>query len=339
MRVLNTLYITGHRMRVSTTGGALTVRHEEGTTKVPLEQLEAVVLLANAEITTPAMDACAKRAIPVTALARNGRVRFRVTGATSGNVHLRVRQLEAHRDHARTARIARSLVAGKLQNCRMLVSCWSWDAPDRMRKALDRQREQIGEAIAALVTATTGDQIRGIEGHGTYLYFRALRLVMADTPFAFHGRNRRPPRDAANALMGFVYALTLGEMAGALEAVGLDPQIGFLHGLRAGRPALALDVVEELRPAHADRFTTRMLRRRQVRPEHFVETPGGAWHLTEDGRRLVLEEYTRYRDETIHHALLDRTIPRWSLPHVQATLMARHLRGDVDEYAPYLAQS
>lgn len=337
MRVLNTLYITGHRMRVSTTKGALTVRSKDNTTKIPLEQLEAVVLLANAEITTPAMDACAKRAMPVTALARNGRVRFRVTGASSGNVHLRVRQLDAHRGDEHSARIARSIVAGKLQNCRQLASRWSWDAADQTRGALDRQRVAIGEAIDALTAATTGDQIRGIEGHGTYLYFRALRLALAGTPFPFSGRNRRPPRDAANALMGFVYALTLGEIVGALEAIGLDPQIGFLHRLRAGRPALALDVIEELRPAHADRLTTRMLRRRQLSMDDFVETPGGAWHLTDGGRRLVLEEYTRSRDETIYHALLDRTIPRWSLPHVQATLMARHLRGDLDEYAPYLA--
>lgn len=339
MRVLNTLYVTDHRARIGTSKGSLLVRGKEATTRVPLEQLEAVVLLANAEVTTPAMDACVKRSVAITALTRNGRVRFRVTGGTTGNVHLRVRQLDAHHDPGRTASIARSLVAGKLQNCRRLVSRWIWDSNGRSRTSLEYHRERIGDAIRSLAGASTGDRIRGIEGHGTYRYFRALGIALSDTPFPFSGRNRRPPRDAANALMGFLYALTLNEAVGALEAVGLDPQVGYLHGLRAGRPALALDLIEELRPAHADRFTTRMLRRRQLDPEHFRTTPGGAWHLTGAGRRIVLEHYSNYRDEAVHHRLLERSIPRWSLPQIQATLMARHLRGDLDQYPPYLAHS
>lgn len=339
MRVLNTLYVTDHRARIRTSKGSLLVRSKDATTRVPLEQLEAIVLLSNAEITTPAMDACIKRSIPITALTRNGRVRFRVGGGTTGNVHLRVRQLQAHEHAGRTAAIARCLVAGKLQNCRRLVSRWIWDSTGRAQAALEYHRERISDAICALAGASAGDRIRGIEGHGTYRYFRALRVALADTPFRFIGRNRRPPRDAANALMGFLYALTLNEAVGALEAVGLDPQVGYLHRLRAGRPALALDLIEELRPAHADRFTVRMLRRRQLAPDHFKMTPGGACHLTDEGRRLVLERYSSYRDELVDHGLLERTIPRWSLPQIQATLMARHLRGDLDRYPPYLATS
>ncbi len=285
------------------------------------------------------MAACARRKITITALSRNGKVRFRVTGATSGNVHLRVRQLEAHLDPELTNRIARSVVAGKLQNCRHMISRWMWDATDPRRGALQYARDRVTEAIATLAAAHDGDTIRGIEGHGTYWYFRALRIALSDTPFSFHGRNRRPPRDASNALMSFVYALTLNEASGALEAAGLDPQIGYLHRLRSGRPALALDLIEELRPIHADRFSVRMLRRRQLQPDDFRTTVGGACHLTDDGRTAVLKEYSRYRDETVHHSLLDRDIPRWSLVQIQATLMARHLRGDLTDYAPYLADT
>lgn len=335
--MLNTLYVTSHRARIRVVKGTLHVSDvERGDLQVPLEQLEAIVLLGNAEITTPAMATCVKRGIPVTSLTRNGTIRFRVTGGTAGNVHLRVSQLQAHLDPSETAAIARSLVAGKLQNARAMMSRWLWDASGRTRAVLRRQREGLDETIGALSDASATDQIRGLEGTGAYRYFAAMRAVLAPIGLGFSGRHRRPPRDPVNALLSFTYGLALSEVVGAVQAVGLDPQVGFLHRLRSGRPSLALDLVEELRPAYADRFVVRMLRRGEMTIDSFETTAGGACHLTDGARRDVLGAWSRYRDEVVFHRLLERNVPRWSLPQVQATLMARHLRGDLPAYAPYL---
>jgi CRISPR-associated protein Cas1 len=141
-----------------------------------------------------------------------------------------------------------------------------------------------------------------------------------------------------NALLSFAYSLLLGETIGALDSVGLDPQIGFLHGVRSGRPSLALDILEEFRPAIADRFAIRLIKLRMLQDAHFVRTLGGACYLTDEGRGVVLKEYERFKDEEVPHRLLGRRVPRWALPQIQATLMARHLRGDLAAYAPYLVE-
>lgn len=339
MRVLNTLYVTSHRARISTRKGSLLINEPDGEqARVPMEALESVVLLGNAEVTSPAMAACTKRGIRLTSLTRSGRIRYRVVGASSGNVTLRISQLEASTHDPASDMIARSVVAGKLQNSRTMISRWLWDADTWQRNHLEQRRQQVTDSLQRLAGASTGDRIRGIEGDAARSYFRALSLALHSTPFPFSARVRRPPRDPVNALLSFTYSLVTGEAAGALEAVGLDPQIGFLHRVRTGRPSLALDLVEELRPAHADRFCVRMLRRRELDPEtHFTLTPGGACHLTDDGRKQVLQRYEQFRDEEVNHRLLGRSVPRWSLPQIQATLLARHLRGDLPEYPPYLA--
>lgn len=338
MRALNTLYVTSHRARITTRKGSLVVHDpDRGRARVPMESLEAVALLGHAEITSPAMAACVQRGIRVTAHTRSGRIRFCVSGATGGNVELRTRQLQAFQDPEASAAIARSLVAGKLQNARAMINRWAWDSHPRERSLLDDQRERIGDALRALSGATDGDRIRGIEGDGSRRYFRALAVALSRTPFPFRARTRRPPLDPPNALLSFVYSLVHAELVGAAESHGLDPQVGFLHRLRPGRASLALDIAEELRPAHADRFSVRLLRRGELTPEDFTTRPGGACHLSDDGRAKVLQRYEAYRDTDTDHPLLDRAIPRWSLPHVQTTLMARHLRGDLTDYPPYLA--
>jgi len=337
MRVLNTLYVTSHRARVSCRAGSLLVRDpDQGQTRVPIEALEAIVLLAQAQVTTQAISLCVAKGVRLTALARNGKVRFTVGAATSGNVHLRVAQYEAHQEPAHTAELSRQMVAGKLQNARRVVNRWVWDSDGAARFALREHGDGINRALAALETASDADRIRGLEGDGSRRYFRALHIALAPTPFAFHVRTRRPPRDPANALLSFTYGLVLGEVTGAIEALGLDPQIGFLHRLRPGRPSLALDLIEELRPSHADRFAVRLMRRREISPEHFISAPGGACYLTDAGRRVVLNKYEDFRDEEVDHILLNRKLPRWSLPQVQATLLARHLRGDLPAYPPFL---
>jgi CRISPR-associated protein Cas1 len=183
-------------------------------------------------------------------------------------------------------------------------------------------------------------EVRGIEGEAARAYFETfVSMVRVDrSDFPFDRRSRQPPRGRTNALVSFLYALVLAECSAALEGVGLDPQVGFLHVLRPGRPALALDLVEELRPALADRLALRLINRRQVTAELFDELPGGAYHLNEDGRRTVLVAFQRRKEEMVPHRLLQQSIQAGLLPHVQARLLARHLRGDLAEYPPYVGR-
>lgn len=338
MRVLNTLYVTSHRAKISTRKGSLLVKDVDIQTRVPMESLEAVVLLGNASVTPAALAECAKRRVGVTSLSRSGRIRYRVVAGGSGNILLRMQQIEIYNQSDSSDAIARNMIAGKLQNSRSLVSRWLWDADPADHQRLDDYRSQLTSALHRLAGATTGDRIRGIEGDAARSYFRALSIVMASTPFPFSSRLRRPPRDPVNAVLSFLYTLLTNEVAGALEAVGLDPQIGFLHRVRPGRLSLALDLVEELRAPQIDRFVVRLLRRREISPQSAFEfKPGGACYLSDEGRQHVLSRYEEYREEIVQHWLLDRHVPRWSLPQIQATLLARHLRGDVDEYPPFLA--
>jgi CRISP-associated protein Cas1 len=337
MRMTSPLYVTDHRARVSTSKSSLRVRHGDGsTTRVPMESLEAVVLLGHAQITSQAMDACVKRGIPVTSLSPGGRVRFQVRGGVSGNVELRRAQVAATLDSDHKLALARSFVAGKLQNARRAVLRWARDADGPQRSMLERRERHITDRLLAVPASRDANHLRGLEGEAARQYFRALGAVLGRAGYTFIDRNRRPPRDAPNALLSFVYGLVTAEVSGALTAVGLDPQIGYLHEPRPGRPALALDVVEELRTGHADRFVVRSLMRREVTPNDFETRPGGAVHLTDGGRRQVLGLWREFCDEPIDHILFSARIERWMIPHAQATLLARHLRGDLPAYAPFV---
>ncbi|MGH9069730.1 MAG: CRISPR-associated endonuclease Cas1 [Acidimicrobiales bacterium] len=337
MRLTNVLYVTEYRAKIGVSRGSIIVRGGRDTTKVPIEALEAVVLFGG-QISSEALTLCVAKGVRVSALRKSGRVRFTVGGPTNGNVLLRVAQARAAGDRCQSAGIARNIVAAKLESYRRLLLRWAWDASPGDRAQLRASAETIGNRVHNLVGTTSGDHIRGIEGDGTRLYFSGLRAVLAsigDPAILFPIRSRRPPRDPANALMSFLYGLALTETTGALDAIGLDPQIGFLHELRPGRPSLGLDLLEELRPVQ-DRLAVRLLRRREIRVEHFVTMANGAWYLSDDGRLRVLEAHERFQNENLNHMLLDRRIDRWTLPTLQATLLARHLRGDLGEYPSFV---
>ncbi len=338
MRALSTLYVRDHRARVGLQQRALVVSVGQAKTRVPLEAIDGVVLLGSGQVTTEALGACVKRGVRVASMQRDGRLRFVVGGPVSGNVHLRIAQLTAATEPQRAAAISRWVVAGKLQNYRRLLARWSWDAQGIHKANLVEQAEVIAVRLSSLGGATDGDKIRGLEGDGTRRYFKGLAAQLASTRAGlyFGGRNRRPPRDPVNALLSYLYGLVLVEVVGALDALGLDPQIGYLHGVRPGRPSLALDLLEEFRPSIADRLAVRLITRREVRPGHFVTTAGGACYLSDDGRERVVRAYEAFKEEEVPHPLLGRTVPRWSLPATQATLMARHLRGDLPVYPPYV---
>jgi len=340
MRVMNTLYVDDHDVRIGVRRGAIEIRRARALcARFPMATIEQLVLTGRAQITSEALARCSRDGVRVASLHRSGRVRFVVGAATSGNVLLRVAQVRAFDDQLGSAELARSFVAGKLQNQMRLVSRWRSRAAGHVAHHLDEQREVIAERLGQLGDERDGDRIRGLEGDATRRYFKALgaHLDRAGSPYPFVSRTRRPPRDPANALLSYLYGLLVVEVTGAADAVGLDPQIGFLHRLRPGRPSLALDLVEELRPAFAERFAVTLLARHQLGDHHFSDVPGGACHLSDDGRKFVLARWEEFRSQTVEHPLLRAAVPRSTVATIQATLLARTLRGDLPTYPPYVA--
>src|SRR5262249_45385923 len=248
---------------------------------------------------------------------------------------LRRSQHEALSDPARSLLVARNIVAGKVQNARQVLLRGAREAASpEDAAALQEAGRHLAEVLPALGRATELEQVRGHEGDAARVYFGAFtHLVREDRQtFRLDGRSRRPPRDPTNALLSFLYTLLLADCVAAAEGVGLDPQVGYLHALRPGRPALGLDLMEELRSVVADRLALTLVNRRQLGRSDFEERAGGAWSLSETGRKTVLVAYQQKKQEEVHHPLVDQRVPYGLLPHVQARLLARHLRGDLEEY-------
>lgn len=336
MRYLNTVYVRSHRARVQCRRGSLLVSSPEGTQRIPIEAVDALVVLGGAQVTMQAIDACIQHGVRVAALKRGGSVRFTVSARTGGNVHLRSALFQATMDASRSLDLSKAIVAAKLQNSGIVVSRWSRDEKNPAKSdCLAERSEMIRARIARLVDAETGDHVRGIEGDAARIYFRAVGEVLASSPLPFTARTRRPPRDPVNAMLGFCYGLLVTECIGALESVGLDHQMGFFHRPRSGRPSLALDLAEEFR-ALTDQFVVSLVRRRQLQPDNFEQTPGGGVYLSDDGRTQLLTVWEEHKEVEIQHRLLGRPVGRWALPSVQATLLARHLRGDLPAYPPFV---
>ncbi len=307
--------------------------------RFPLGNLSGIVAIGRVTLTPFLIGRCAEDGRSVVWLDRRGRFMARVEGRTKGNVLLRRAQHLALDDLDRRTAIARAFVIGKVQNARQLLLRAARDAPDPEDSArVARYAERLGGTIEQVGDASELEVVRGLEGDAARAYFEVFPLlVRADREvFSPDGRTRRPPRDRMNSLLSFLYGLVRTECTSALEGVGLDPQVGYLHALRPGRPALALDLMEELRPLVADRLALTLVNRRQLKADDFEQLPGGAVYLAESGRRTVLTAYQQRKEEPIRHRLLRRELPVGLLPHVQARLLARHLRGDLEAYVPFV---
>jgi len=340
-QLLNTLY-------VMTQGAYVCLDHEtvkievEGKVQmqVPLHHIGAVVIFGNVMISPFFLGKCADDGRAVVILDRNGRFKCRMVGKTSGNVLLRQAQYEAVRDRDRAAFIARNMVAGKVKNARqvLLRGARETDESDDV-EALKKAAAVLADALFHLEDSTDIDHVRGLEGESANAYFHAFdRMVKEDDRpvFAMKGRNRRPPLDPINGLLSFLYTLLLNDCISAVEGVGLDSQMGFLHALRPGRPSLGLDLMEEFRSVLADRLALTLINRKQITGKDFEVRPGGATYLNDDGRKTVVVAYQKRKQDEFHHPVLDEQVPFGLLPHVQARLLARHLRGDLEAYTPVL---
>ncbi len=342
IELLNTLYVL-------TQGAILHLEHDtvrvqlEGETlaRFPLLRLSGIVVLGRVSVSPFLIQRCAEDGRSLAWLDQRGRFVARIEGPTRGNVLLRRAQHLALSDPEQPWRIARQVVAGKIQNSRLVLLRAAREAPGAADRApLDEAAARLAAILTRLHDLHTLDEIRGAEGEAARAYFGVFgHMVRGDREaFTPDGRTRRPPRDRVNALLSFLYALLRIECIAALEGIGLDPQVGYLHTLRPGRPALALDLMEELRPVLADRLALTLINRRQLRPGHFEALPGGAFQLTDEGRRAVIAAYQRKKEEQLEHRVIKQKLPLGLVPHVQARLLARHLRGDLAEYPPFLSR-
>ncbi len=307
--------------------------------RVPLLRLQGLVVFGRVIVTPQLIHRCGADGRGLVWMSRGGRFLARLCGATGGNVLLRRAQHEALSDQALSAVIARQMVAAKIQNCRQVVLRGAREAlTSEDRSVLGEASERLAGSLVRLGEETDLQVVRGIEGEAARAYFGAFgHLVRVDRDeMSPAGRTRRPPRDRMNCLLSFLYALVRSECEAALEAIGLDPQVGYLHALRPGRPALALDLMEEFRPVLADRLALSLVNRRQVGRGDFEEQPGGGWRLTDKGRKTVVVAYQERKERRVVHRVLDRQVPLGLIAHVQARLLARYLRKDIRHYPPFL---
>jgi CRISPR-associated protein Cas1 len=339
--LLNTLYITTPDAYLRLEGETVCVMiEEEKRLQVPLHHLGAFVLFDHVMLSPALLGRCAEDGRSVVWLDRSGRFRARLEGPVNGNVLLRQAQYRAADNALQTLAIARASVAGKLRNSRQVLMRGARETDNPVEQdALVQAARLIANQIRKIPQADNLDTLRGLEGDSARIYFDVLPFLMkpsAREAFPFSTRNRRPPRDCFNALISFLYALKLADCRSALETVGLDPQLGFLHAVRPGRPALALDLLEEFLAPLCDRLALTLINRGQIQPKDFDEREGGAVLLNDSGRKTVITAYQARKQETLKHPLLDAEVSIGLLAQLQARLLARYLRGDVPHYVPFL---
>lgn len=342
-QILNTLYVMTPNAYIHLENDTLRVDVEHvKKLQVPLHHLGAVVCFGNIMVSPALIHRCADEGIALVLLDGNGRFKARIEGAVSGNVLLRRAQHSQASDGKFALIVARSVIAGKLRNSRQVLMRGAREASNEQdRKVLGNAAKSLAGSVRNLPLASDLDMVRGIEGDAAKTYFSAMNsLIRADTRkyFFMDGRTRRPPRDRFNALISFLYSMVMNDCRSALESVGLDPQLGFLHAVRPGRAALALDLMEEFRAILADRLALTMINRGQVTASDFVEYEGGAVLLEGDARRVVVVAYQERKQEEITHPLLDAKMPIGLLPQIQARFMARTIRGEMENYIPFLAK-
>lgn len=338
--LLNTLYVTTQGAYLAREGETVVVRVEkEDRLRVPIHTLGGVVCFGQVGASPALMGLCGERGVSLSFLSERGRFLARVQGPVSGNVLLRREQYRRADDGPATAVLARSLVAGKVINARAALLRAARREPDSPAgQALTTAARELAGRLRELADTSYLECVRGLEGEAARAYFEVFdHLVRAQKDaFFFRVRSRRPPLDNLNALLSFLYTLLMHDVASALEGVGLDPAVGFLHRDRPGRKSLALDLMEELRPVLADRLALTLVNRQQVQAKGFSASPSGGVFMDDATRKAVLVAYQERKREELTHPFLGEKLELGLVPHVQALLLARHLRGDLDAYPPFV---
>lgn len=338
--LLNTLYILSEDIYLSLDGENIVANREgKAVNRYPLHTLQNIVTFSYMGASPALMGACAERQIGLVFCTPQGKFLARVCGESRGNVLLRRAQYRLADDPAQYCQISRSMIFGKLYNARWSIERTRRDHGLRVDdKRLADASQQLAALLPQVKETTDPEYLRGLEGVGASAYFNVFdELILGDKEtFSFAGRSRRPPLDAVNALLSFAYSLLAHDCASALESVGLDSYAGFLHRDRPGRQSLALDLMEELRPCMADRFVLTLINNRKIKAADFLHMESGAVLLTDDGRRTFLKSWQEKKKETLTHPYLNEKLVWGMIPYIQALLLARCLRGDLDAYPPFL---
>ena len=337
--LLNTLFVLTAESYLSLDGETVVIsRGRTETACFALHTLEGILCFTYAGASPALMGACAQRGVDLCFFSPQGRFLARTTGEERGNVLLRQAQYRCSDNMEESCRFARCFILGKVYNSRWVLERATRDHPQRVPvEKLKALSSQLASALPVIRTCQEAGRLLGLEGEAAQAYFDGFGslILRQEKDFAFRGRSRRPPLDSINALLSFAYTLLARDCAAALEGVGLDPYVGFLHRPRPGRTSLALDLMEELRPSYADRFVLSLVNQSILRPSHLEKQENGAVLLTDEGRRTFLGAWQKKKQEQLTHPFLGEKIPWGLVPYVQALLLARTLRGDLEEYPPF----
>lgn len=338
-RLLNTLYVIGKNRYLSLDGENIVVSEkQEEIGRVPLHNIQGIVTFGYTGASPALMGACAERNIELTFMSANGRFLARVTGEVKGNVTLRKQQYRISENAEESIKLARNFIIGKVYNSRWILERAIRDYSLRIDvEKIKKKSAFLKQSLGNIRECQKSAILLGLEGEAASVYFSVFdELILQQKEcFYFQGRNKRPPLDNVNAMLSFAYSLLAGMCGAALEGVGLDAYVGFYHTDRPGRMSLALDMMEELRGVMADRFVLTMINKRIIRETHFITKENGAVILNDSGRKLFLNAWQEKKQELITHPFLNEKVEWGMVPYVQAMLLARHLRGDLDEYPPF----
>jgi len=337
---LNTLFVTTQGSYLAKEGETVVVKVEQVVRlRIPVHTIGGIVCFGNVGCSPFLLGFCAENGVGISFLTEYGRFLARIQGPVSGNVLLRREQYRKADDSAFSAAMARAVLIGKIANCRTVLQRALRDHSEK----LDAGRiadtvKRLNNHLESLNRDQPLEILRGLEGDAAHIYFSVFDhlIVSQKDAFSFHERNRRPPLDNVNCLLSFIYTLLAHDIRSALETVGLDPAVGFLHRDRPGRPSLALDLMEEFRPFLADRLALSLINLRQVQDKGFIKTDTGAVLMSDDTRKTLLVAYQERKQEEIYHPFLDEKVTIGILFHIQALLLARYLRGDLDGYPPFI---
>lgn len=339
-KLLNTLFITQPDVYLSLDGDNIVlIKEQEQLGRLPLHNLESIAAFGYTGASPALMGYCADRNISLVFFTMNGRFLARVIGKSRGNVVLRKKQYRISDDEAISAKVARNFLIGKIYNNKWIIERMTRDYPMRVNVAQFKEISQyLSSIILEIRECDELERLRGLEGQAAISYNKLFdqMILQQKEDFYFHFRSRRPPLDNVNAMLSFAYTLLANDMASALEGVGLDAYVGFMHRDRPGRASLALDVMEELRGVYADRFVLSLINKKVISSEDFIKKENGAVIMTDEARRKFLKAWQNKKQEKITHPFLGEKIAWGLVPHAQALLLARYLRNDLDEYPPFL---
>ncbi|MEI6055340.1 MAG: type I-C CRISPR-associated endonuclease Cas1c [Lentisphaerota bacterium] len=336
-KLLNTLYISTQGAYLSKEGECVVASVDrEEKLRLPIHNLSGIVCFGNVMLSPFLMGFCAEKDVGVSFLSENGKFLARIKGPVSGNVLLRKAQYRFSDDEEKSLEIARNILTGKFSNCRIVLNRFIRDYGDD--DEINKVSGRLNNQISLLNSAKTLDELRGLEGDSAKLYFSVFnKLIRVQKDgFVFEGRNKRPPMDNVNALLSFVYTILAHDVESALEAVGLDPAVGFLHRDRPGRASLALDIMEELRSFFADRVVLSLINLQRIDAKGFRKTESGAVIMNDETRKTVLLAYQERKKDELQHPFIQEKVNIGLIPYVQALLMARFIRGDLDSYPPFI---